>query len=161
MGVSRCGTPVLYFCSRKQIKYTIMKIKNVKVSMAQIGINTADAPRRVVYMPIAKIDYMEKGNHSQRVHLDKAMIPDKKHFKGWIVGMSYFVGCTKDCYQIYDENGNRTGTVSIEKVGKPIQANEDDFICLKGRTASWINRNGECVNSRELTDEEYAAVTEG
>lgn len=137
-----------------------MKIKNVKVTMSRIGINTMDAPRKVVYLPIAKIDYMEEGQHSQTVHLDKELIPDKKYFKGWIIGLSYFVGITKDSYQIYDENGIRTGTASIEEFGQPIQVNEDDFICLKGRMASWIAKNGECVKSRELTEEEYKSVTE-
>ena len=138
-----------------------MKIKKVKVTMSRIGITTMDAPRRVFYMPLAKIDYMEKEHRSQTVHLDQVFIPDKKFFKGWIIGLSYFVGVTENSYQIYDENGNRTGTANIEKVGTPIQVNEDDFVCLKGRIASWINRNGECVDSRELTDEEYRTVTEG
>ena len=129
--------------------------------MSRIGINTMDAPRKVVYMPLAKIDYMEKESKSQTIHLDQAFISDKKYFKGWIIGLSYFAGVTKDCYQIYDENGNRTGTAQIEEVGTPIQANEDDFICLKGRTASWIGNSGECKRSRELTDDEYKAVTEG
>ena len=55
-----------------------MKIKKVKVTMSRIGITTMDAPRRVVYMPLAKIDYMEKEHRSQTVHLDQTFIPDKK-----------------------------------------------------------------------------------
>lgn len=137
-----------------------MKIKKVKVTMSRIGITTMDAPRRVFYMPLAKIDYMEKENRSQTVHLDKVFIPDKKFFKGWIIGLSYFVGITENSYQIYDENGNRTGTASIEDFGRPIQTNEDDFICLKGKIVSWIAKNGECVGSRELTDEEFKSVKE-
>ena len=144
----------------KQTK-KIMSIKSVKVTMSSVGVHAGDAPRKAMYMPIAKIDYMEKGHRSQRVLLDNEMVPDKKLFKGWIIGLSFFAGCTKDSYQIYDENGNRTGTVRIEDVGNPIQVNEDDFICLKGRFASWINGKGECVASRELTDEEYRAVTKG
>jgi len=64
--------------------------------MSRIGINTMGAPRRVVYMPLAKIDYMEKEHRSQTVHLDQAFIPDKKFFKGWIIGLSYFVGITEN-----------------------------------------------------------------
>ncbi|MCR4995631.1 MAG: hypothetical protein K6A32_09725 [Bacteroidales bacterium] len=137
-----------------------MKIKNVKVTMSRIGITSLKEPRKVVYMPLAKIDYMEKECSSQTVNLDQAFLPDKKYFKGWIIGLSYFVGITKDSYQIYDENGIRTGTASIEKYGQPIQVNEDDFVCLKGKTASWINRNGECDCSRELTDDDYRNVAE-
>ena len=42
-----------------------MKIKKVKVTMSRIGITTMDAPRRVFYMPLAKIDYMEKEHRSR------------------------------------------------------------------------------------------------
>ncbi len=91
----------------------------------------------------------------------KAFIPDRKYFKGWIIGLSYFVGITKDSYQIYDENGIRTGTACIEEYGQPIQANEDDFICLKGKVVSWIGKSGECVGCRVLTDEEYETITKG
>lgn len=62
--------------------------------------------------------------------------------------------------KVYDENGIRTGTASIEDFGRPIQANEDDFICLKGKIVSLIAKNGECIRSRELTDEEFKSVTE-
>lgn len=137
-----------------------MKIKNVKVTMSYVGLTAGDTPRQVAYMPLAKISYVEKEHRSKTVLLDETLVPDKKYFKGWIIGVSYFAGITKDSCQIYDENGNRTGTVSIEEFGKPIQANEDDFICLKGKTVSWIAKNGECVGSRELTVEELKSVKE-
>lgn len=137
-----------------------MKIKNVKVTMSYVGLTAGDTPRQVSYMPLARISYVEKEHHSKTVLLDETLVPDKKYFKGWIIGVSYFAGITKDSCQIYDENGNRTGTVSIEEFGKPIQANEDNFICLKGKTVSWIAKNGECVGSRELTVEELKFVKE-
>ena len=137
-----------------------MKIKNVKVTMSYVGLTAGDTPRQVSYMPLAKISYVEKEHRSKTVLLDETLVPDKKYFKGWIIGVSYFAGITKDSCQIYDENGNRTGTVSIEEFGKPIQANEDNFICLKGKTVSWIAKNGECVGSRELTVEELKFVKE-
>ena len=77
-----------------------------------------------------------------------------------IIGSSYFVGITKDNYQIYNKNGNRTGNANIEQFGNPIQANEDDFVCLKGKIASLIESDGKCTKSRELTDEEYKAITQ-
>ncbi len=137
-----------------------MKIKNVKVTMSYVGLTAGDTPRQVSYMPLARISYVEKEYHSKTVLLDETLVPDKKYFKGWIIGVSYFAEITKDSCQIYDENGNRTGTVSIEEFGKPIQANEDNFICLKGKTVSWIAKNGECVGSRELTVEELKSVKE-
>ena len=137
-----------------------MKIKNVKVTMSYVGLTAGDTPRQVAYMPLAKISYVEKEHRSKTVLLDETLVPDKKYFKGWIIGVSYFAGITKDSCQIYDENGNRTGTVCIEEFGKPIQANEDNFICLKGKIVSLIAKNGECIRSRELTDEEFKSVTE-
>lgn len=37
-----------------------MSIKSVKVTMSSVGVHAGDAPRKVMYMPIAKIDYIEK-----------------------------------------------------------------------------------------------------
>ena len=48
----------------------------------------------------------------------------------------------------------------MEDFGRPIQVNEDNFICLKGKTVSLIAKNGECVGSRELTVEELKSVKE-
>ena len=152
---------VFLHLENKPLKNTIMSIKSVKVTMSSVGVHVGDAPRKVMYMPIAKIDYIEKGHRSQRVPLDNKMVSNRKHFKGWFNSLSFFVGSTKDSYQIYDENGNRTGTVKKKDVGYPVQVNEDDFICLKGRIASWINGKGECIDSHELTDEEYTALIYG
>lgn len=110
-----------------------MALKNVKVTMSRLGVHTMEG-NTTVYMPLANIEYMKLGKKT--VHLDGKMVSDKKYFKGWILGSSYFVGVTADSYQIYDEDGNRTETSSIEEFGQPIQANEDDFICLKGRIAN-------------------------
>lgn len=135
-----------------------MALKNVKVTMSRIGVHTMEGSS-TVYMPLAKIEYMEPEKKKKTVHLDGKMMSDKKYFKGWILGMSYFVGVTADAYQIYDEDGNRTGTASVEEYGRPIQANEDDFICLKERRISWIGIDGLCTKSRELTDEEYESIS--
>ena len=134
-----------------------MKINHIKVRMSKVGMTTPGTKRKVLYMPIARIEYAEKEISPKEVHLDMAFLSDKNYFRGWIEGQSYFAGVTNDSYQIYDENGIRTGTVLIEKVGMPIQANENDFVCLKGRIASWVSKTGEC-KSRELTDDEYNSI---
>ena len=125
--------------------------------MSRVGIHTMEG-NSTVYMPLAKIDYMEPGKEKKTVYLDDKMVSDKKYFKGWILGASYFVGVTADSYQIYDEDGNRIGTASIEEFGEPIQAHEDDPICLKRKLASLIDVYGKCKKSRELTDEEYESI---
>ena len=130
-----------------------MSIKSVKVTMSSVGVNSVDKPRRVKYMPIANITYNEKDMQKKSVLLDNCMVK-KDYFKGWIIGVSFFAGITKDSYQIYDEEGNRTGTAMIEEVGRIIQVNQDDFICLKGKYASLVNTKGEVIGGRELTNEE-------
>lgn len=57
--------------------------------MSRVGIHTMEG-NSTVYMPLAKIDYMEPGKKT--VYLDDKMVSDKKYFKGWILGASYFVG---------------------------------------------------------------------
>ena len=133
-----------------------MALKNVKVTMSRLGVHTMEG-NTTVYMPLVNIEYMKLGKKT--VHLDGKMVSDMKYFKGWILSSSYFVGVTADSYRIHDEDGNRTGTSSIEEFGEPIQANEDDFICLKGRIASLIGINGKCKKSRALTNEEYESIT--
>ena len=75
-----------------------MALKNVKVTMSRLGVHTMEG-NTTVYMPLANIEYMELGNKKKTVHLDGKMVSDKKYFKGWILGSSYFVGVTVDSYQ--------------------------------------------------------------
>lgn len=76
-------------------KITTMALKNVKVTMSRVGVHTMEG-KTTVYMPLAKIDYMEAGKKKKNVYLDDKMVSDKKYFKGWILGASYFVGVTAD-----------------------------------------------------------------
>ncbi len=129
-----------------------MTIKDVKVTMSKVGIHTHGNPRKVVYMPLATITYNEtKKTHT---HFLDGEFVKKDHFKGFIIGKTYFAGITENEYLIYDEVGERTASVTMEAVGKVIQANEDHFICLKGKTIYGIDAKGTIIASRELKDEE-------
>ena len=134
-----------------------MSIKSVKITMSRVGIHSLnfnkEGSKKVLYMPLAKIVYNEKDKKNASVYLDPTMVK-KNYFKNWIVGLTFFVGITEDGYEIYNEEGERTGKVSINDVGKAIQVNEDSFICLKGKLASWIGIDGSIIDSRDLTDEE-------
>ena len=122
--------------------------------MSRVGVHGLNA-KAILYMPMATIDYNESNKKKQSVYLDvdDKMIK-KDYFKSLIIGLSFFAGVTADQYIIFDEDGKRTGTTSIVEVGELIQVNEDSFICLKGRLASWIGINGSIIKSRDLTDEE-------
>ena len=129
-----------------------MTIKNVKVTMSKVGVHTHNEPRKVMYLPLATITY----NESEKTHkhyLDGKLVK-KDYFKGFIIGKTYFAGITENEYLIYDEVGERTGSVTMEAVGKVIQANEDYFVCLKEKTIYGIDAKGTITASRELTDEE-------
>ena len=135
-----------------------MTIKNVKVTMSKVGVNTPSKPRKVVYMPLATITYNEtKKTHTQ--FLDGEFVK-KDHFKGFVIGKTYFAGITENEYLIYDEMGERTGSVTIEAVGKVIQADENHFVCLKEKTIYGIDAKGAILASRELTDEELEGLIE-
>ena len=54
--------------------------------------------------------------------------------------------------------GERTGSVTIEAVGKVIQADENHFVCLKEKTIYGIDAKGAILASRELTDEELEGL---
>ena len=135
-----------------------MGIKSVKVTMSRIGIHTVDKPKATVrYMPMAKISYIEEGKASKEVFLDMVMVK-KSHFKGWIIGLTFFAGITADGYQIYNEDGERTGFALKEEVGQVIQANENDFICMKDGVANLIGKDGSISRSRKLTEEELKMI---
>lgn len=133
-----------------------MTIKNVKVTMSKVGVNTPGKPRKVVYMPLATITYNEtKKTHT---HFLDGEFVKKDHFKGFVIGKTYFAGITENEYLIYDEMGERTGSVTIEAVGKVIQADENHFVCLKEKTIYGIDAKGTILASRELTDEELEGL---
>lgn len=140
-------------------KYQInMSIKNVKFKNFSYGIRSSQEPNRQEgVLVVAKITYNEKEKKTKEVTLDDEMVK-KGYFKGWIIGLTYFVGITENSYQIYNEDGERIGTAQINEVGKFIQANENDFICLQGKTISLVGIDGKIKGHRELTEEEYNNV---
>ena len=137
-----------------------MSIKSVKVTMSKVNENVEGKQHKDEYMPIATIKYNEKGKPEKQVFLDNRIVGEG-YFKRWNVGQSFFIGTTIDSYQIYDEEGNRTGTASIEN-GRIIEVNADYFVCLNLKT-KWIwliNAIGFAFAGSTLTDEEVRLITE-
>lgn len=123
-----------------------MTIKDVKVTMSRIGITSS-----------VKITYNES-NTSLTKFLNGTFVK-KDYFQEFIIGKTYFVGITKDEYLIYNVVGERIGSVKIETVGRPIEAHEEYFVCLKDKTISGINPKGEVIATKELSDEELNNLT--
>ena len=135
-----------------------MTIKDVKVKLSKIGVNKPGEPRKVLYMPIATITYNET-NEAYSLLLGGSFVK-KSYYKGFIICKTFFAGITEDEYLIYDEKGEHVATVSVETVGKVIQANENYFVCLKDHTVYGIDAKGAIIASKELTDEELTSLTQ-
>lgn len=135
-----------------------MTIKDVKVKLSKIGVNKPGEPRKVLYMPIATITYNET-NEAYSLLLGGSFVK-KSYYKGFIIGKTFFVGITDDEYLIYDEKGEYMAAVLVETVGKPLQANESYFVCLKDHTIYGIDAKGAIIASRELTYEELTSLTQ-
>ena len=135
-----------------------MTIKDVKVKMSKIGVNKPGEPRKVLYMPITTITYNET-DEPYSLFLGGNFVK-KSFYKGFIICKTFFVGITEDEYLIYDEKGEYVAAVSVETVGKAIQANEGYFVCLKDHTIYGIDAKGAIIASKELTDEELISLTE-
>ena len=135
-----------------------MTIKDVKVRMSKVGLRKSGEPRKVLYMALAKITYNET-NEPYSLMLGGNFVK-KSYYKGFIICKTFFAGITEDEYLIYDEKGEHVATVSVETVGKVIQANENYFVCLKDHTVYGIDAKGAIIASKELTDEELTSLTQ-
>ena len=134
-----------------------MTIKDVKVKLSKIGVNKPGEPRKVLYMPIATITYNET-DEAYSLLLGGSFVK-KSYYKGFIISKTFFVGITENEYLIYDEKGEYMAAVLVETVGKPLQANESYFVCLKDHTIFGIDIKGEIIASKDLTDEELTSLT--
>ena len=114
-----------------------MTIKDVKVKLSKIGVNKPGEPRKVLYMPIATITYNET-NEAYSLLLGGSFVK-KSYYKGFIISKTFFVGITENEYLIYDEKGEYMAAVLVETVGKPLQANESYFVCLKDHATGGID----------------------
>ncbi len=135
-----------------------MRIVSMEVKFSKIGMTRINQPRQVCYMPVAVIQF-EGGSKKKRIYL-QGVISNKKSVKQVFAGETFIALLIDDDFRIYDIDGNISGQVSANDYGQLIQVNEDSFVLLKDRTATWISDKGEVIKSRELTEEEFGYLNE-
>ena len=133
-----------------------MSITSMEIKFSNIGINTADQPRKVNYIPVAVLGF-DNCSKKKRVYLD-VFLCDKKSVKQALAGETFIVLFIDDEFHVFNLEGKLQGKVSSTEYGVPVQVNEDSFILCKDRTATWITNKVEVLKARELTEEEYQAL---
>ena len=137
-----------------------LNIKTVKISFSRIGITTSNTPRRVCYLPMATIKYMDTKRKQKQEFLTGATLGDmdscvisKKTYLGLVIGRSFFaVLCKDNMYHFFNEEGGYIA--SREIIGVPIQVGEEDFIVRDGDIVRMYSATGETLKWRQLTEEE-------
>ena len=131
-----------------------LNIKTVKISFSRIGITTSNTPRRVCYLPMATIKYIDAKKKQKQEFLTGASLGDmdscvisKKTYLGLVIGGSFF-----------DEEGEHIA--SREIIGVPVQVGEDDFIVRNGDILTMYSATGETLKWRHLTEEEKEQLKE-
>ena len=135
-----------------------MSIKKVEIKMVKSCDNVLVKQNKLKYMPIATITYDEESKSVKQIFLDNKLV-EKDYFKCWDMGRSFFIGTTDDSYIVYDEDGNRTATLLIERCGRLIQIDFDYFVCLRGDWLDFIDVNGFAFRGTLLSKDEINALT--
>lgn len=137
-----------------------MGIKNVKIRMFKYGVTSLKNPKRkLMYLPVAEITYLEKNRAKKSINL-AGLTENKQYHKGLITGMNYFVIYVNEEYHIYNEDGTPIKTLETSVVGAPVYVAADFFICRQENRYSYINAEGEIVQEKEMTEEEWQAQFE-
>lgn len=150
----------------KKIYRMALNIKTVKISFSRIGITTSNTPRRVCYIPMATIKYMNTKRKQKQVYLTGdtlgeigSSVISKQTFLGLIIGGSFFaVLCKDNLYHFFNEEGEHI--TSREIIGVPVQVGEDDFIIRNGDILTMYSATGEMLKWRQLTEEEKEQLKE-
>ncbi len=137
-----------------------LNIKTVKISFSRIGITTSNTPRRVFYLPVATIKYMDAKRKQKQEFLIGASLGDmdscvisKKTYIGLVIGGSFFaVLCKDNMYHFFNEEGEHVS--SCEIIGVPVQVGEDDFVVRSGDILTMYSATGEMLRWRQLTEDE-------
>ena len=143
-----------------------LNIKTVKISFSRIGITTSNTARRVFYLPVATIKYMDAKRKQKQELLIGASLGDmdscvisKDTYLGLVIGGSFFaVLCKDNMYHFFNEEGEHI--TSREIIGVPVQVGEDDFIVRNGDILTMYSATGEMLRWRQLTQEEKEQLKE-
>ena len=133
-----------------------MSITSMEIKFSNIGINTANQPRKIYYIPVIVLGF-DSCTKKKRVYLD-ILLRNKKSVKEALAGETFIVILVDHEFNVFDLEGKLQGKVSSTEYGVPVQINEDSFILCKDRTVTWITNKGDVLKARELTEEEHQAL---
>ena len=111
-----------------------MKLKDVKINFMNLGVTRPDKPRRKVAMCYAEITSINNEKITKEISV-----------------------VTKSNYIICNDKGEVIKYLPTT-IGEPIACNPDHFICRKGNIIIGINKLGESIGSRELTEDEIQNI---
>lgn len=133
-----------------------MSITSMEIKFSNIGINTANQPQKIYYIPVIVLGF-DSCTKKKRVYLD-IFLRNKKSVKEALAGETFIVILVDHEFNVFDLEGKLQGKVSSTEYGVPVQINEDSFILCKDRTVTWITNKGDVLKARELTEEEHQAL---
>lgn len=129
-----------------------MKLKDVKINFMNLGVTRPNKPRRKVAMCYAEITSINNEKITKEIS-----VVTKKEYRGRLICEDFFVIVTKSNYIICNDKGEVIKYLPTT-IGEPIACNPNHFICRKGNIIIGINKLGESIGSRELTEDEIQNI---
>lgn len=129
-----------------------METEKIELKYREVGMSGGLQERKVLYIPEVVVSYVGR-RKKDHYPLDE-MWPEKRKVSQFVVCAAYIFMQIGQTVYLYDLTGKRQGQVSVEEYGRLIQAEEEQFILLKGRRATLFNAKGEMMRGRDLTDQE-------
>ena len=133
-----------------------MKLKDVKINFMNLGVTRPDKPRRKVAMCYAEITSI----NNEKITKEITVVP-KKEYRGRLICEDFIVTTAQLNMQMNYIICNDKGEVIKylpTTIGEPIACNPNHFICRKGNIIIGINKLGESIGSRELTEDEIQNI---
>lgn len=134
-------------------------IKDVKVTMSQLGVNVPGKKRSVVYIPSCTISYVDKDKNDCRTGIGELFGRFRKSdYLGKAVCGEFFVLIFKLEWEFISADGKLLK--SMPPCGKIIGVEENNIVVRNGDIITGYDREGQDIGSRKLTVEEMKMLDE-
>ena len=134
-------------------------IKDVKVTMSQLGVNVPGKKRRILYMPSCTISYVDKDEKSCRTAIGELLGRFRKSdYLGKAVCGEFFVLIFKLEWEFISAEGKLLK--SMPPCGKIVGVEENNIVVRNGDMITGYDKEGQNIGSRKLTSEEIKMLDE-
>lgn len=134
-------------------------VKDVKVTMSQLGVNVPGKKRRVLYMPSCTISYVDKDKNNCRTGIGELLGRFKKSdYLGKVVCGDFFVLIFKLEWEFISAEGKLLK--SMPPCGKIVGVEENNIVVRNGDMITGYDKEGQNIGSRKLTSEEIKMLDE-